>query len=103
MFSVEIQLNGKSETLKTSLRAARVINGMLGSYIDALERLRKFDLSAYVAIIAAALDKKPGDVEEAVFSTGLSDLIGPLSRYVDSLASGGRDPSAKTEGATSGE
>jgi hypothetical protein len=102
-FEVEITLNGKRETLKTSLRAARAINGFFGNFVDAQERLNKVDQSAYVAIVAAGLDKKPGDVEEAVFAAGLDNLLAPLFTYVGALARGGRDPNAKTEDAPAGE
>lgn len=98
MFTVDIELNGKTETLKTSLRAARTINGACGDFMNALDGLNKFNMTAYTIIIAAGLDKKPSDVEEAVFSTGLVELTGPLSRFVNALAHGGRDPDAKTEG-----
>jgi hypothetical protein len=104
MYKVEIPLGGKRETLHTSLRAAKAVNAAFGSCTDALQRLERFDLSAYVAIVAAALDKKPSDVDETVFATGMLDLVEPLSLFITSLTRGGRDPFAKaSEGETSGE
>lgn len=105
MFEVEIELNGKAETLKPSLRAGKVINNAFGNYVDALRQLHIYDHSAYSVIVAAALGKKPADVEEAVFATGLNKLSVPLALFVNSLACGGRDPAEleRTEDAAPGK
>lgn len=100
MFTVDIELNGKTETLKTSLRAARAVSGVFGNYLDALDQLAKFNPGAYTVVIAAGLEKKPAEVEEAVFTNGLPNLSEPLALFVNSLAHGGRDPNAKVEGGT---
>lgn len=101
MSEVEITLNGKTETLRCTLRAARKLNTG-GGFTDVYRKLAALDLDAYIAVVAVGLDKKPADVEEAVFATGMPDLVEPLSNYVTLLANGGR-PLKTTETDESGE
>lgn len=89
MSEVEITLNGKTETLVVSLRAARIVNAG-GGFGEAHRKLAVFDLNGYVTVIAAGLNKKPSDIEEAVFKNGLVDLNEPLGQYINMLANGGR-------------
>lgn len=94
---VTIELNGREEVLKCTLRAAREVNSACGGFMSAYRRLIEFDLETYVAIIAAGLGKKRQDVEEDVFRNGLGDLSEPLAQFVGYLSNGGRDPSGKEE------
>lgn len=89
MSEVEITLNGKTETLRCTLRAAKKVN-VGGGIVEVLRRLGAFDMDAYTAVIAAGLDKKMADVEDAVFATGMADLNEPVTEYVMLLANGGR-------------
>lgn len=89
MSEVEIQLCGKTETLRTTLRAARSINAM-GGFAEVFRRLGNFDLDAYTRVIAAGLNRKPDDVEELVYENGMTDLVEPLSEFLNLLVTGGK-------------
>lgn len=81
-------------TLRTSLQAAKRVNVTCGSYFDQLQRLVAQDFTTYVALVAAGLGKKPEDIEAKVYEVGLDVLNEPLTKFVKSLNSGGRDPDA---------
>ena len=94
---VEITLGDTAYTLKPSLRAARLVSAMDG-FVGAYQRLQRFDFATFVAIIAAGLPQRsPADMkalEEEVFATGVDPLFEPLTKFVNMLMSGGRDPAA---------
>jgi hypothetical protein len=98
---VDIDLNGRSETLRSSLGAAKKVNGA-GGYAQVLQKLAAFDLDYYVLVVSAGLGKKPSDVEDAVYRTGLPNLTEQLSTYVQYLANGGK-PLSVIEDDRSGE
>lgn len=89
---VEIILGDEVVTLRCTLGAAKKVNAAFGDYITAFRRLATFDLSAYISVVAAGLDKTPKEIEDAVFKNGMTDLNTPLSQYVDLLANGGKPP-----------
>jgi hypothetical protein len=97
MSEVEITLNGKAETLRCTLRAAKRVNAG-GGFVEILRKLAVFDQDAYFGVVAAGLDKKVAEVEDAVFATGLPDLTEPLSTYVNLLANGGKPMNAAETG-----
>jgi hypothetical protein len=90
---VEIELGAPNErkpfTLRCTPRAFKAVNG-LGGFAVVFQRLAGFDAEAYSAVIAAGLNKRPNDVDELVFKTGMPDLTGPLSEFVSQLMNGGR-------------
>jgi hypothetical protein len=100
---VKIELGGdpenrKTETLVCTLKAAKAIVSMGGSFA-VLRRLQDFDQEAYIYVVAAGLSKRPVDVEQIVYETGMPDLNDKLSEYVSLLSNGGRplkkaDPAA---------
>jgi hypothetical protein len=92
---IEIVLDGTPVTLRSSLEAAKKV-GAGGGYIHALSRLGAMDHDAYVHVVAAGLNKKPSDVDAAVFKTGIMNLTVPLCTYVEYLVNGGK-PAATAE------
>jgi hypothetical protein len=90
MSEVEITLNGKTETLRCTLRAAKRVN-LLGGFAEVLRKLAVFDFDAYVGVVASGLNKAPDAIEDAVYQTGTVALLEPLSNYVKLLANGGRE------------
>lgn len=90
-------------TLRTTLGAARAVNKRFGSYVDALQRVQAMDLEAYIFIVAVGRDKRPLDVEDDVYNTGLSDLVSPLVDYVSLLYTGGKPAKPAKEGDGAGE
>jgi len=103
MSEVEITLRGKSETIRCTLKAAKAVNALAGGFQGALARLANMDQEAYFQIVAAGLGKKPIDVEQAVYETGLTNLTEPLSNFVLMLANGGKPFIAAEEGGGEGE
>jgi hypothetical protein len=89
MSEVEITLNGSAETLRCTLRAAKRVNAMVDGFQGVGRRLLSLDFDTYVAIVAIGLDKKPADVEDAVFQTGMITLFPVLDEYVGRLMNGG--------------
>ncbi len=77
---VEIMLNGKAETLRPSLGAAK-------------------------RVVAAGLGKKTSEVEDAVYRTGMPKLGADVVGFVNILANGGKpfETDTPSEGETSGE
>lgn len=96
---VSITLDGKEETLKCTLRAAKTVNAR-GGFSKALELLQALDLDTCVMIIAAGLNKKNSEVEEAVYKAGLVDLVGPVTDFTVLLANGGRPVAERGEAPT---
>jgi hypothetical protein len=89
---VDIILDGKETTLRCSLDAAKRVSAIANGsgYMGVQARLGAMDHETYVLVIAAGLDKKPADVETAVFRTGLVELTKLLVLYVANLANGGK-------------
>lgn len=96
----EIELNGRTVTLKCTPRALRELDSMAGSFNDVLNGLVTFRFSTYCAVVGAGLGKRASLVEDDVFATGLDGLCGPLTEYVGRLMRGGRDVPTETEKAT---
>ena len=89
MSEVEVTLNGKSQTLRCTLRAAKAVNAG-GGFMAVLSKLAAMDQDFYCLVAAAGLGKKPSEVEADVYRTGLPQLTEPLSSFVMLLANGGR-------------
>ena len=98
---VEIKLNGKVETLRPSLGAAKRVNAM-GGFAHVVNRIQAADLDFYIMVVAAGLNKKNAEVEEAVYKTGLPALGADVVGFVNILANGGKpfEPDAPKGDAT---
>lgn len=96
---VDITLNGKAVTLRSSLKAAKMVNAG-GGFSEVLKKLSVFDQDYYTIVVAAGLTKKPADVEDDVYLTGLTNLTESLSEYVKLLANGGKPLSANGDAST---
>lgn len=99
---VDIVLDGNAVTLKSSLAAAKRINAG-GGYINVLGKIGAMDHDVYVLVVAAGLDKKPGDVEQAVYRTGLANLAQSLITYVEYIVNGGKPIAPAMDDDKSGE
>jgi hypothetical protein len=99
---VEIKLDGKTETLRSSLGAFKRVNAA-GGFTNVINKLLGYDFDYYVTVISAGLNKKPADLadlENAIYKTGLPPLLGDLTKYVGYLANGGKpaeDPGEKPD------
>jgi hypothetical protein len=86
---VAITLDDKEVVLKCSLAAAKRVNAG-GGYFHVMARLGAMDHDFYVMVVAAGLDKKPNDVEGAVYKAGLPALTERLITFCEYLANGGK-------------
>lgn len=94
---VEVTLAGKPAVLRSTLRAAKTVDAKCGGFQSAYSRLAAFNMEAYAIVVAAGLGKQPHEVEDAVYQTGMTDLIGPLSEFVTLLMNGGRKPGKEAD------
>ncbi len=86
---IEITLNGKVETLRPSLGAAKRVNST-GGFAHVVNRIQAADLDFYILVVAAGLGKKNAEVEDAVYRTGLPALGADVVKFVNILANGGK-------------
>jgi hypothetical protein len=97
---VEIELDGEKKVLRPSLGAAKRVNAA-GGFSNVINKLLAYDFDYFVTVISAGLSKKPSEVEEAIYKTGLPKLVNDTTLYVTYLANGGKP--APTEADKSGE
>ncbi len=99
---IEIKLNGKLETLRPSLSAAKRVNAS-GGFAHVVNRVQAADLDFYILVVAAGLRKKNAEVEEAVYRTGLPALGADVVKFVNILANGGRPFEPESDTSSDGE
>lgn len=92
---IDVTLDGETHTLKPSLKAATTISRQFGGFMGAVQALAASDLNAYLVIARSGIAAKTistDDLNEAVYSTGIQNLMEPFLRYVRILQNGGREP-----------
>lgn len=100
---VEINLNGEVKTLRPTLAAAKRVNAQ-GGFAHVVNRIQAADLEFYILVVAAGLNKKNAEVEDAVYKTGLPALGADVVKFVNILANGGKPFEPETsEGESAGE
>lgn len=100
---VEIELVGWGRPLKLvpSLTAATNLNRRYQGLGNLIQRIAAYDFEAFVAIIAAGAgvtEKGMRKLPDAVYDTGLINLVVPLTKFCTTLANGGR-PAEVDDGA----
>jgi hypothetical protein len=100
---VDIELDGKTETLKSTPKAARAVSAIGGGFLMVANKITIFDLDVITAVVAAGLGKRPTEVENAVYSAGAANLAAPLNTFVTYLANGGKPTDDQNKEAGSGE
>lgn len=93
---IEITLGDKTVTLRSSLGAAKRVNAA-GGFTQVMEKLMAYDMNYFVTVVSAGLNKKPLEVEEAIYKAGLPNLVADLVTYVGYLANGGRPADSSGE------
>jgi len=91
--NVEIELDGETVTLKPSLRAAQAISRQSGGISAAVAAVGRFDFDAIVSVVTLGLgasDAEAKAIPEKIFVTGLTDLVGPVTKFLTIIANGGR-------------
>jgi hypothetical protein len=96
--NVDITLDGKTETLRPTLRAAQALSRRSGGFSELVNEVAKFDLDAVTAVIAMGLDRKSQDIAEAVWRSGVAEMAGPVIEFIGILANGGRRPDQSAGG-----
>lgn len=101
--NVDITLDGETVTLRPTLRAAQTISKQSGGIMSAVQAVGRFDLEVMTSVIALGLNvttpREISDLAEKVWSTGMADLVEPVTRYLTILANGGRPVESGGEGA----
>lgn len=96
MADLDIQLNGKTTTLKWKLPVQKKISTEFGGMFPAHRGVVEYDLDAYAKIIAIGSERVLPDafdeVQADVFATGMEALQPQLLKYLNRLVSGGKDP-----------
>lgn len=92
--NVTIVLDGEEVVLKPSLKAAQTISKTSGGIISAINAIGRFDLETMVTVIALGLGKTGTrdvqDLAEKVYSTGITELVEPVTQFLTIVANGGR-------------
>lgn len=96
MADLDINLNGKTATLKWKLSVHKKISAEFGGMFPAHRAVTDFDIEAYAKIIAIATERVLPDaldeVQEDVFAAGMEALQPDLLKYLNRLVTGGKDP-----------
>lgn len=91
---VEITLEGEKATLRPTLRAAQAISKQSGGIIAAVNAVGRFDLETMTAVIALGLNVTSPNalnaLAEKIYTTGMADLVEPVTTYLTVLANGGK-------------
>ena len=100
--NVDLDLGGETVTLRPTLRAAQAISKQNGGIMAAVQAIARFDLEVMTAVISLGLNittpREINDLAEKVWSTGMADLVEPVTRYLTILANGGRPVESGGEG-----
>lgn len=99
--NVTITLVDEEVILRPTLRACQTISKQAGGIMSAVNAVGRFDIEVMTAVIALGLDiRKPAEVNELaekVYTTGMADLVEPVTQYLSILANGGRPVSGGEE------
>lgn len=102
--NVDIELAGEKVTLRPSLAAAQAISRQSGGISAAVAAVGGFDLDMIVSVVTLGLGVTGAEakaIPDKVWRTGLTDLVGPVTKYLTIIANGGRpvDDAGGEEGA----
>jgi hypothetical protein len=93
---LNIELNGKSASLKWKLSVSKAVSKEFGGFVPAHSAITNFDADSYVKLIAIGTERVLPDafeeIEADVFATGMSALQPDLLKFLHRLVSGGEDP-----------
>lgn len=98
--NVTIELDGDEAVMKPSLKAAQTISRQAGGVRAALQAVAGLDFDTIVHVIGLGIGAEGRDLKalpEKVYSTGLAELVAPVTRYLVIIANGGR-PVDDTDG-----
>jgi hypothetical protein len=90
---VSIELDGDDVVLRPSLQAAQTISRQSGGISAAVAAVGRFDFDVIVSVVTLGLGVTGKDakaIPEKVWRTGLTDLVGPVTKFLTIIANGGR-------------
>jgi hypothetical protein len=102
MSEIEITLAERPAVLRCTVRALRDLDASAGGFNEVIAGLTSYRFATYCSVVAAGLGKRPREVEEDVYATGMNALVGPLCEFVAMLVNGGRKPEPSEKDAPRG-
>ena len=91
--NVEIELDGETAILRPSLKTCQTISRQSGGISSAVAAVGRFDFDIIVSVVTLGLgvkDEEAKSIPEKVWRTGLTDLVGPVTKFLTIIANGGR-------------
>lgn len=99
---VQFVLDGETVTLRPTLRAAQALSKQSGGLMSAVQAVGRLDIEVITSVIAMGLNittpREVSGLAERVWSTGVVDLVEPVTRFLGILANGGRPVEASAGG-----
>lgn len=96
-----IVLDDSDFVLRANLKSGVAISRQFGGFQGAFDAIIRRDIEAYMFIIRQGIPKdariSTEDLNEAVFRTGIEDLIEPVIRFLKVLQNGGKVPKDEIE------
>lgn len=96
--NVDLVLDGQTVTLRPTLRAAQMLSKQSGGLMSAVQAVARLDIEVVTSVIAMGLNiTRPNDINdlaEKVWSTGVVELVEPVTKFLTILANGGRSVEA---------
>jgi hypothetical protein len=97
MDTVEVTINGRVEKLVPTLSALEALNKRYDNFQAVYSRIASMDFEAYANVLAAGVegkipanDKERKDAMQAVYETGVINLMAPMIEYLGILLNGGK-------------
>jgi hypothetical protein len=92
MSEVEITLAGRPVVLRCTLGALKALDAAPGGLSEVISGLTSYRFASYCAVVAAGTGRRPSEVEEDIYKTGMPALVGDLAEFVGMLVNGGVKP-----------
>lgn len=93
--SVEIPYGDTTLSLTVGMPQSKSISAAFGGLVPAWQQaVTDMNLEACIKIVALGSGKANADIEATIFEGGLYVLKAPLDRYLNLLATGGREQDA---------
>lgn len=89
--TVSVVVDGETLTLRPSLNAMLAVSAIAGGIQPTLERVGKLDIEAIATVIAAGSGRAASrDLMEAVYQTGILNVVAPVIDFIVLLRNGGK-------------
>lgn len=92
---IKIPYGVSTASLRCTLGAAIKVCDYFGDFVEANKKIASLNLNAFAVVVGAALDKEPKEVREPLYQAGLLTIHDDVTKFLNRLANGGRDPGVK--------